>query len=184
MPVCWFCHVTAQLWHKRKSRYIQYLNNPKVLDRQVCWRSSLIRVILSCFSGFFQVYCTTLMYPFFFNTRLQTVLVGGILLSRCLSATFWFFNIVKRQWWNFIKFGKHIDIHKMNIYYRKIRARDQFIFLEFLPFVIINVRLSATFWFFNILKRQWQNFIKFGKYIDIHKRNIYISKIRARGQFC
>ena len=25
-----------------------------------------------------------------------------------------------------MEFGKHIDIHKMNIYYRKIRARGQF----------------------------------------------------------
>ena len=46
--------------------------------------------------------------------------------SICPSATFWFFNILKRQWWNFIKFGKHIDIHKMNIYNRKIMARGQF----------------------------------------------------------
>ena len=31
------------------------------------------------------------------------------------SVTFWFFNILKRQWLNFIKFGKHIDIHKMHL---------------------------------------------------------------------
>ena len=42
---------------------------------------------------------------------------------------------------------------------------------------------SATFWFFIILKRQWRNFIKFDKHIDIHEMNIYDSKIRARGQF-
>ena len=42
------------------------------------------------------------------------------------SVTFWFFSILKRQWWNFINFGKHIDIHKMNIYNRKIRTRGQF----------------------------------------------------------
>ena len=28
-------------------------------------------------------------------------------------------NTLKMQWQNFIKFGKHIDIHKMNIYNRK-----------------------------------------------------------------
>ena len=49
-----------------------------------------------------------------------------ILFSRCPSVTFWFFSILKRQRWNFIKFGKHIDIYKMNIYIRKIRARGQF----------------------------------------------------------
>ena len=27
----------------------------------------------------------------------------------------WFLNILNRQWWNFIKLYKHIDIHKMNI---------------------------------------------------------------------
>ena len=36
----------------------------------------------------------------------------------------------------FHKFGKHIDIHKMYIYNRKIRARGKF-FLEILPFVIL-----------------------------------------------
>ena len=49
---------------------------------------------------------------------------GDIMFSCCPSVclSFWFFNILKRRW-NFIKFGKHIDIHKMNIYNRKIRAR-------------------------------------------------------------
>ena len=52
---------------------------------------------------------------------------GGILFSHCQSTTFWVFNILKRQRWNYIKFGKHIDIHKMNIDNRKIRARVQFL---------------------------------------------------------
>ena len=43
------------------------------------------------------------------------------------SVTFWFFfNILKRQWWKFIKFCRHIDIDKMYIYNRKLRARGQF----------------------------------------------------------
>ena len=37
-----------------------------------------------------------------------------------------FFNILKRQWWKFIKFCRHIDIDKMNVYNRKLRARGQF----------------------------------------------------------
>ena len=60
---------------------------------------------------------------------------GGILFSRCPSVhpsfrpsvTFWFFfNILKRQWWKFIKFCRHIDIDKMYVYNRKLRARGQF----------------------------------------------------------
>ena len=47
--------------------------------------------------------------------------------SVCLSVTFWFFfNILKRQWWKFIKFCRHIDIDKMYIYNRKLRAMGQF----------------------------------------------------------
>ena len=43
------------------------------------------------------------------------------------SVTFWFFfNILKRQWWKFIKFCRHIDIDKMYVYNRKLRARGQF----------------------------------------------------------
>ena len=65
----------------------------------------------------------------------QTVFVAGpgrggrgILFSRCPSIrdVLVFQYLEKRQWWNFIKFGKHIDIHKMNIYNSKIRARAQF----------------------------------------------------------
>ena len=48
-----------------------------------------------------------------------------------------FLNIFNRQWWNFIKPCKHIDILKINIYYRKIRASGP-ILLELLPFVIFN----------------------------------------------
>ena len=51
---------------------------------------------------------------------------GGIMFSCPSIRTFLFFNILKKQWRNFIKFGKHIHIHKMNIYNRKIRARGQF----------------------------------------------------------
>ena len=59
---------------------------------------------------------------------------GGILFSCCPSirpsfhpsVTFWFFfNILKRRW-KFIKFCRHIDIDKMYIYNRKLRARGQF----------------------------------------------------------
>ena len=43
------------------------------------------------------------------------------------SVTFWFFfNTLKRQWWKFIKFCRHIDIDKMSVYNRKLRARGQF----------------------------------------------------------
>ena len=42
-----------------------------------------------------------------------------------------FFNIFSRQWWNFIRPCKHIDILKINIYNRKIRVWGQF-------FVILN----------------------------------------------
>ena len=43
------------------------------------------------------------------------------------SMTFWFFlNILKRQWWKFIKLCRHIDIDKMYFYNRKLRARGQF----------------------------------------------------------
>ena len=39
------------------------------------------------------------------------------------SVTFWFlFNILKRQWWKFIKFCRHIDIVKMYVYNRKIKG--------------------------------------------------------------
>ena len=99
---------------------------------------------------------------------------GGILFSHpsisasiCPFATFWFSNIFKRQWRNFIKFGKHIDIHKMNIYLEKWGLGANSCFCVFL----------------NNLNMQWLNFIKFGKHIDIHKMNIYKRKIRARGQF-
>ena len=60
---------------------------------------------------------------------------GGILLSVRLSVrasvrpsvTFWFFfNILKRQWWKFIKFCSLIDIDKMYVYNRKLRAGGQF----------------------------------------------------------
>ena len=44
-------------------------------------------------------------------------------------------DILKRQWWNFIKLCKHIDIHKMNIYNRKRWAWDQYCY-ESLPFVL------------------------------------------------
>ena len=62
-------------------------------------------------------------------------LLGDILFSCCPSirlsvrpsVTFWFFfNILKRQWWQFIKFCRHIDIDKMYVYNRKLRARGQF----------------------------------------------------------
>ena len=70
-----------------------------------------------------------------FAGRTQTIFGGGILFSRCLSVhpsvrpsfrpcvlppvTFWFFfNILKRQWWKFIKFGRHIDIDEMYVYNR------------------------------------------------------------------
>ena len=47
--------------------------------------------------------------------------------SFCPSMTFWFFlNILKRQRWKFIKICRHIDINKMYIYNRKLRARGQF----------------------------------------------------------
>ena len=112
---------------------------------------------------------------------------GIILFSHCpsirplfrLSTTFWFFNILKRQWQNFIKFGKHIDIQKMNIYNRNIRARGQFCWV-----IALCNSLSTTFWFFlNILNRQWWNFIRLCKHIDNHKMNICIRIKRARGQF-
>ena len=51
----------------------------------------------------------------------------SIRLSVRPSVTFWFFfNILKRQWWKFIKFCRHIDIDKMYVYNRKLRARGQF----------------------------------------------------------
>ena len=47
-------------------------------------------------------------------------------LSICPSAMFWsFFNIMKRQWWNFIRLCEHVEIHKMNIYMRTIWERGQ-----------------------------------------------------------
>ena len=43
------------------------------------------------------------------------------------SVMIWFFfNILKRQWWKFIKFCRHIDIDKMYVYNRQLRARGQF----------------------------------------------------------
>ena len=55
-----------------------------------------------------------------------------------LSVTFRFFlSILKRQWWKFIKLCRHIDIDKMYVYNRKLRARGQFCW-ELLPFVILN----------------------------------------------
>ena len=43
------------------------------------------------------------------------------------SVTFWFFlNVLKRQWWKFIKLCRHIDIDKMYIYNKKLKARDQY----------------------------------------------------------
>ena len=69
----------------------------------------------------------------------QTLFVGvvvncftlSVFLSVCLfvslSMTFWFFlNILKSQWWKFIKFCRHIDIDKLYLYNRKLRARGQF----------------------------------------------------------
>ena len=60
---------------------------------------------------------------------------GGILFSHCPSVrpsfrrpsvTFWFYlNIFNRLWWNLIKPCKHIDILKINMYNRKLRARGQ-----------------------------------------------------------
>ena len=44
-----------------------------------------------------------------------------------LSVTFWFFlNILKRQLWKFIKLCIHIDIDKMYVYNKELRARAQF----------------------------------------------------------
>ena len=68
-----------------------------------------------------------LLYP------TQTMFVGGILFSRCPSIhvsihpsmMFCFFlNILKRQWWKFIKLCRHIDIDKMYVYNRKLRANS------------------------------------------------------------
>ena len=70
-----------------------------------------------------------------YYTPRKLCLWGGILFSRCPSVRlsvrpsvmFWFFfNILKRQWWKFIKFCRHIDIDKMYVYNRKLRARGQF----------------------------------------------------------
>ena len=84
----------------------------------------IVSVLVTCFNKSAYKLLNCIVIPS------QTVFVGGILFSHCpwvcLSMTFWFFNILKRQWQNFIKFGKNIDIHKMNIYNRKIRARGQF----------------------------------------------------------
>ena len=50
-----------------------------------------------------------------------TVFTLSIHLSFHLSATFWFIlDILKSQWWNFVKLCKHIDIDKINIYNRKL----------------------------------------------------------------
>ena len=46
---------------------------------------------------------------------------------------------LNRQLWNFIKFCEHIDIHKINIYNRKIWSRGPFL-LELLLFVILCPR--------------------------------------------
>ena len=67
--------------------------------------------------------------PFYYTPR-KLCLWGGILFSCCPSVfpcvcpsmTFWvFFNILKRQWWKFIKFCRHIDIDSMYVYNRKLR---------------------------------------------------------------
>ena len=56
-----------------------------------------------------------------------TVFTLSIRLSVRPSVTFWFFfYILKRQLWKFIKFCRHIDINKMYVYNRKLRARGQF----------------------------------------------------------
>ena len=66
----------------------------------------------------------------------NVMLVWGMLFSRCPSVfpsvrpsvwTFCFFlNILKRQWWKFIKLCRHIDIDNMYVYNRQLRARGQF----------------------------------------------------------
>ena len=47
---------------------------------------------------------------------LQTVFVGGYTVFTsvlpCVSVTFFFLNILKNHWWNFVKFCKHIHIYK------------------------------------------------------------------------
>ena len=50
------------------------------------------------------------------------------------------FRYLEKAMTEFHNIWQHIDIHKMNIYNRKIRARGHF-FLELLPFVILNLRL-------------------------------------------
>ena len=73
----------------------------------------------------------------FFLYPLQTMFVGRVYCfhivhpssrpSVCPFVKFcFFFNILKRQWWKFIKFCRHIDIDKMNVYNRKLRIRGQF----------------------------------------------------------
>ena len=58
-------------------------------------------------------------------TPSKQCLLGGILYSCCppVRDILVFFNILKRQWW---KFCRYIDIDKMYVYNRKLRARSQF----------------------------------------------------------
>ena len=68
----------------------------------------------------------------------QTLFVGGILFSRCLSVrpsvcacvrpsvTLCFLNILKNHCWIFIKPCKHVHICKTNFLDKKVRARGQF----------------------------------------------------------
>ena len=44
-----------------------------------------------------------------------------------LSVCWFFFQYLEKAMTEFHKFVKHIDIHKMNIYNRKIRARVQIV---------------------------------------------------------
>ena len=45
-----------------------------------------------------------------------------------------------------------------------------------------SVRPSVTFCFFNILKTHWWNFMKLCRHLYIYGANMYMQKLRARGQ--
>ena len=73
-----------------------------------------------------------------------------------------------------MKFGKHIDIHKMNIYNRKIRAWGQF-FKSYCPLYFL---INPQHFVFSLITRTGSDW-KFCKQIDIHKMNIHNGKSKG-----